>query len=232
MKKIVALAAVLFSVVVPVQSQAADTKALVIIDSYFDSRVLNENVKCVSVILVGPCNDDVKKIPASASDNINHVSDVNPGYFLTALTWVDNNSSQVAAVSISRTLGGTNGVCVPSSTGGASDASIRGMISKLNAKGIKVFASTGNTKGTKITYPACITETNSVSSGSLNKSGAMVSNFAWDADTDYFANYSVLNYKSPVLGTIPQTTSSATVAVAAQYVIGTTLTKVVTVNSK
>jgi uncharacterized lipoprotein NlpE involved in copper resistance len=39
MKKIVALVAVLFSVVMPVQSQATDAKSLVIIDSYFDSRV-------------------------------------------------------------------------------------------------------------------------------------------------------------------------------------------------
>jgi hypothetical protein len=260
MKKLIALIAVSASVLLPIQAQASDQKSLVIIDSYFDSRVFNENVTCVSVILVGPCNNDVVNIPASLSDNINHgnamvevakrqsaslkiialkatvtgpgqksVSDVNPAYFLTALNWVDKNSSQVAAVSISRTLGGTNGVCAPSSTGGASDASIRDMISKLNAKGIKVFASTGNTKGTTIIYPACIAETNSVSSGSLNKFGAMLSNFAWDSNTDYFADYAVLNYKSSVLGSIAQTTSSATVAVAAQYVIGTTLTKVVSV---
>ena len=144
MKKIVALVAVLFSVVVPVQSQAADSKALVIIDSYFDSRVIGGNVTCVNVLDTSKkCNNDVVKIPASLTDNTNHgdamvevakrqspnikiialkstvtgvgqnsVSDVNPAYFLTALTWVNDNASQVAAVSISRTLGGTIGILV------------------------------------------------------------------------------------------------------------------------
>ena len=48
MKKIVALVAVLFSAVMPVQSQATEKKSLVIIDSYFDSRVVSGNVTCVT----------------------------------------------------------------------------------------------------------------------------------------------------------------------------------------
>ena len=39
MKKLIVLVSLLFSVVVPVQSQAADGKALVIIDSYFQSAI-------------------------------------------------------------------------------------------------------------------------------------------------------------------------------------------------
>ena len=71
MKKIVALVAALFSVVVPVQSQAADQKALVIIDSYFDSRVISENVSCITTN-GAVCTGSVKSIPTSMSSDINH----------------------------------------------------------------------------------------------------------------------------------------------------------------
>jgi hypothetical protein len=259
MKKIVALLSVLFATLVPIQSHAADQKALVIIDSYFDSRVIGGNVTCLTPSN-GACNDETKTYPASLESDTNHgdamvevakkqsaglkiialksaayTTPVNPGYFLNALKWVDDNSSKVSAVSFSRILGGTNGVCSPSATNSTAttDTEIRAMIKNLSDKGIKVFASTSNKSQSKyVSYPACILETNSVSSASLNKAGVIVPSplLNFDANTDYFANYVVSNYKSTVFGSIPQTTSSATAAVAAQYVIGSTLAKVVTVN--
>ena len=74
MKKLIALLAVSVSALLPIQAYATDSKALVIIDSYFDSRAVNGNVTCISVIIsnTAPCNNDVVKIPASLSDNINH----------------------------------------------------------------------------------------------------------------------------------------------------------------
>jgi hypothetical protein len=143
MKKLLALIAVLFSVVVPVQSQAADLKALVIIDSYFDSRVTGGNVSCIT-LTNKVCTDVVTAIPSSLSNDINHgnamvevakkqnatlpiialaatvpsnksVSAVNAGNFIDALRWVDSNSNKIGAVSFSRYFNGTKD-CSPAST--------------------------------------------------------------------------------------------------------------------
>ena len=265
MKKIVALIAVLFAVVVPVQAQGADQKALVIIDSYFDSKVNAPNISCVTVTNQ-KCTDVVTTTSPLISNVINHgnamaevakeqssslsivllrsavpsaksVADVNAGNFIDALIWVDANSSKIGAVSFSRYFNGTKN-CSPATTntaeyGGVSgaDQKIRQLIVKLKTKGIPVFASTGNNPGTKIDYPACITETNSVGTGSVNSNGVIVSVNAFDNNTDYFGSSSVSNYKSVVFGSIPQTTSSATVAVAAQWLTKGALTdKVVDVN--
>jgi hypothetical protein len=241
----------------------AETKSLVIIDSYFDSRVISGNVSCVT-LENKPCTDVVKTIPASLSDNINHgdamvevakkqnpglsiialragfpsaksVSDVNAGNFIDALNWVSSHSSSVGAVAISRYFNGTSG-CTPASVNTApyggvakADATIRSQIANLKSLGIPVFVATGNTQGTKISYPACILETNSVSVGSLNKLGVVVSSYAADASTDYFASASVYSYKSPILGLIPNTTSAGNVAVAAKFVSGTLDAKFVNV---
>lgn len=262
MKKIVALVAVLFSVVVPVQSQAADTKALVIIDSYFDSRVSGAEIVCRPNL---NCSSSVSAMVKSLSSPVNHgnlmvevakkqsptlriiglrsanstktsVSEMNAGDFLEALTWVNDNSSTVGAVSVSRYFNAPKG-CAPSSIntapyGGVAivDSKIRSMIASLKSKGIPVFASTGNTFGKAVDYPSCILDTNSVSTGAVNKLGSIVSSNAFDINTDFFANATIYNYESPVFGLIPQTTSSATAAIAAKYVSGAVLTKVVQVN--
>lgn len=254
-KTIIIIGAILASLsVTPVQ--AAPSKALVIIDSYFDSRVTGGNVYCTT-LQDKVCEDVVLKtaIPASLSSSINHgnamaevakkqnadlpiillrstvpgpryVSEVNAGNFIDALNWVSRNSSKVGAVAVSRYFNG-NGPCTPASVNTAAyggvakaDATIRSLILSLKASGIKVFVSTGNTRGTKIDYPACITDTESVSVGGQNKLGAIVSSFAADANTDYFVSSSVYSYKSPVLGLIPNTTSAGNVAVAAKYVSG------------
>ncbi len=253
MKKIVALVAVLFSVVVPVQSNASEQKSLVIIDSYFDSKVYSPTVKCVT-ISNAVCTDVVAVKKPSVSDEINHgnamaevakkqspslsivllrsgtpsknsVTPVNAGNFIEALRWVNLNSSTVKAVSVSRFFNANNGTCSPASTNTApyggvvgADKTIRELISTLKTKGIQVFASTGNKRGTKIDYPACILDTVSVGTGEVNLAGNIISSNAFDANTDYVATSSVYSYLSPVMNLIPQTTSSATAAVAAQYV--------------
>lgn len=254
MKKFtIALSATLIAIGVT-PAQAEEQKSLVIIDSYFDSRVISGNVSCVT-IQNQACLDVVKKIPASLSDNVNHgdamvevakrqnpnisiialragnpstasVSDVNAGNFIDALNWVSTNSSKVGAVAISRYFNG-NGECSPASVNTAAyggvakaDTTIRGLIAKLKTLGIKVFVATGNAKGTKISYPACIPDSESVSVGALNKNGSIVSSYAANTDTDYFANPSVYSYKSPILGLIPNTTSAGNVAVAAKFVSG------------
>jgi hypothetical protein len=262
MKKIVALVAVLFSVVVPVQASSADQKALVIIDSYFDSRAVDSNVSCIVVLTKAPCTDELKKFPKSMSDNANHgnamiavaqkqnpgikiialrsatspSSDVNAGNFIDALTWVDNNSSLVSAISFSRYFNGTK-VCSPASVNTAQHGGVAGanqtivnLVSQLKAKGIYVFASTGNKMGKPVDYPACLVEIDSVGVGGINSSGKTVSVYQFDANTDYFAPSNVYSYSTAKLGLVANTTSAGTVAVAAQYVTGATLTKIVPVN--
>lgn len=253
MKKVALAVAVVLGFVVVQPVQAADNKALVIIDSYFDSKVSAPNVKCITTKNIS-CTDVVVAKNSSLSHDINHgnamaevakkqnqslsivllrsgtpsknsVTPVNAGNFIEALRWVNTNSSTVKAVSLSRYFNANNGTCSPASTNTApyggvvgADKTIRELISTLKSKGIEVFASTGNKRGTKIDYPACILDTISVSTGALNKSGAIVSMNAFDSNTDYVASSSVYSYLSPVMKLIPQTTSSATAAVAAQYV--------------
>jgi hypothetical protein len=253
MKKLIIALSVLALSTTTIPAQA-ETKSLVIIDSYFDSRVIGGNVSCVTLQNT-VCQDVILKsdIPASLSSSINHgdamaevakrqsaslpiillrsapastksVADVNAGNFIDALTWVNNNSSKVSAVSFSRYFNGT-ATCSPASTNTAgyggvikADQTIRALILSLKGKGIPVFVSTGNNQGSKIDYPACIEDTNSVSVGAVNKLGATVSSYAWDQKTDYFASSTVYSYTSPVLGLIANTTSAGTVAVAAKYV--------------
>lgn len=269
MKKIVALVAVLFSVVVPVQSQAADEKALVIIDSYFDSRVVNAQIICVEVKL--DCSK-IMKPTRSFSDNVNHGSamaevalrqnsnlkllllrttksatDVTGADLIRALQWVDNNSAVVGAVSFSRSISNNanKGNCQLSSTGliaspfatvPAADAEIKRLISSLASKGIPFFASTGNYKSgltTSVTYPACLPITSSVTANNYTQA-------LYNLDTDFIGSLPegslyTTNYKSRisfdgVTFVVPQTTSSATVATAAQYITkGTLAQKVVNV---
>lgn len=252
MKKIVVgIIVAMFSATMLVPSQASNQKSLVIIDSYFDSKVYSSNVTCVT-LQNQPCTDVLKVTSPSLSSEFNHgnamaevakkqnpsmsiillrsaavnktsVAAVNAGNFIDALNWVNSNKSRVGAVSVSRFFNG-NKECSPSSTNTATfggvakaDAIIRSLIASLKQDGIPVFVSTGNKQGTKIDYPACILDTVSVSTGSRNSSGNIVSVNALDANTDYVASSSVSVYTSKLLGLIPQTTSSATVAVAAQW---------------
>jgi hypothetical protein len=264
MKKIVALVAVLFSVVVPIQAHGADSKALVIIDSYFDSKVNNSNVSCIVVATDSACTDVVTVTSPLFGNNINHgnamvevakrqnpnikiialrsapasaksVADVTPAMFIDALTWVNNHSSNVGAVSFSRYFNHATKPCMPTTsapyTPELGDAAIKSLIASLNSKGIQVFAATGNTFGsTKIDYPACLSSVNAVTAPGL----------ADNATVKYSALLGTLsspiyNFQSTIIiggqNVIPLTTSSATSAVAAQYVsLGSIIGKPVKVN--
>jgi hypothetical protein len=250
MKKVIKLSSILFAVLfiipVPVAVNAADTKSLVIIDSYFDSRVASSNVSCVVVATKAPCTDVVKKFPKSLSDNVNHgnamvevakkqsaslniialrsspspQSDVNAVSFIAALQWVDVNSASISAVSVSRFFNHPSKPCMPSAsapyTVDAADKEIKRLISVLKSKGIPVFVSTGNAPKKKVDYPACLTDTNSVTSpGNI-----------FDSNTDFSVDLQQTNgsnFISNVFGLVPLTTSSATSAVAAQWVILNTI---------
>jgi hypothetical protein len=261
MKKITVGLVAIIGLVLVQPTFASEQKSLVIIDSYFDSRVVGGNVSCVTpqdtacsytaklplpASLLSPVNHGNAMVEVAKKQNSNIKiiglysagpnSPVNAGNFIDALRWVDKNSTKVSAVSFSGFFNG-NRECSVAPTNTASyggvrgaDATIRTLIVSLKSKNIPVFIATGNKMGTKIDYPACIIDVVSVSTGDLNSSGQLVSVNALDANTDYVASSSVSNYTSPVYGLLPQTTSSATVAVAAQWATkGTLSNKVVQV---
>ena len=80
------------------------------------------------------------------------------------------------------------------------------------------FVSTGNDSNRKpVGYPACITDTVSVSTFPVGN---------YDQNTDYFGILpeGKFNYTSTLFGLIPQTTSSANIAVATQWQKGVIFT--------
>ena len=170
MKKIVALVAMLFSVVVPVQAHGADTKPLVIIDSYFDSRVSYAQI----VKLPGKCLN-AGKVSTAYSDNYNHgdamvevahkqnpslpiialcsatvgstgtIADVNGSDFISALNWAINNSASIGAISFSRSISNNTktGDCKLASSG------LTVTVAKADAE-IRVAIATLKSKGISI----------------------------------------------------------------------------------
>lgn len=258
MKKVALAVAVVLGFVVAQPVQASNQKALVIIDSHFDSKVSAPNIKCITIKNTDCVTTTVTN--PSLSSAVNHgnamaevakkqgsglpiillqsavvlpktVNEVNAGNFIDALNWVNNNSSTVGAVSVSRFFNG-NRECSPNSINTApyggvtkADATIRSLIATLKSKNIPVFVSTGNAPKTKVDYPACIADTVSVTSP------GNVSDASTDLSVSLDNNAGVWNFNSTVLGSIPQTTSSVTAAVAAQYLIkGMPTTKFVVVN--
>jgi hypothetical protein len=258
MKKVALAVAVVLGFVVVQPVQASSQKSLVIIDSHFDSKVSAPNIKCVTTKNTDCVTTTVTN--TSLSSAVNHgnamaevakkqgaglpiillqsavvlpktVNEVNAGNFIDALNWVNNNSSNVGAVSVSRFFNG-NRECSPNSIntapyGGVSkaDATIRSLIATLKSKNIPVFVSTGNSPKTKVDYPACIADTVSVTSP------GNVSDAFTDLSVSLDNNAGVWNFNSTILGSIAQTTSTVTAAIAAQYLIkGMPTTKVVVVN--
>lgn len=249
MKKITVGIVAIIGLVLIQPTFASEQKSLVIIDSYFDSRVVNGNVSCVtpqdaacsytaklpvSTSLLSPVNHGSAMVEVAKKQNSNIKiiglysagpnSPVNAGNFIDALRWVDKNSTKVSAVSFSGFFNG-NKECSVASTNTASyggvrgaDATIRALITSLKSKNIPVFIATGNKMGTKIDYPACISDALSVSTGDINSAGKIVSGHALNEDTKYVALTEFWNYNSSIFGLIPQTTSSATVAVATQWI--------------
>ena len=176
------------------------------------AEVARRNNPNVSLVLLRSANVDKKGA----------VGILNGNDFLAALRWADTNSSTISAVSFSYNLSGNMskpGDCKLSPTGLVNiyktDPAIRATIVSLNTKGIPVFVSTGNDSNKKpVNYPACITETVSVSTFPVGN---------YDSKTDYFGVLpeGKFNYRSNLFGLIPQTTSSATIAVATQWQTGT-----------
>jgi hypothetical protein len=230
----------------------ADTKSLVIIDSYFDLSKLPSSVTQVCVASDKCLNKAA--ISNSVSDPSNHgtamaeialkqnpalsltvirasdvsakgsVSGVSGNTLLLALKWVEANKATVGAVSFSYSLSGNMtkiGDCKLSNFGltniAVVDPQIRTSIANLKSTGIPFFAATGNNGASKpVSYPACITETVSVGSG---VGGAYIPSSSRDINTDVIGSLpaNVFSYKSNIFGLVPQTTSSANVAVATKY---------------
>lgn len=264
MKKIVAVFAALFMIAVfAPQASANNQKALVIIDSYFDSRSGVEIV-CLAT---DACKSTVTIVPKAVSDNANHgnamveiakknigsgkiialrmstatsrtAANINGADFIRALSWVESNMTNVAAVSFSRAISANRvaGDCKISTSGlgmkaADGDALIRSKISILKSNGIPVFISTGNKFGNVVDYPACITDSVSVATGDMNRSGLPASTTSWNSDTDHFVSQSKAVYVSTVFGPVPMTTSPATAALAAKWVATNSLVKFETVLS-
>jgi len=263
MKKIilaVAIAMVSGFATVPAQ---AESKSLVIIDSYFDSRIGDTPIVCVTVndcaidlktkstSLTHPVNhgvamvDAVKSkfpgVPVIAVRSANAKTEMNVGHLVSALEWTLSNKDSVRAVSLSRKMNGPahNRTGCDAATvntahlGGkaGADAKVRSLIAQLSSSGIPVFVSAGNGAGNNMDYPACITDTNSVSTGSANKLGLPASTNKFNNDTDYFV--SIANNKFSIAGSIfpvmPNTTSLATVLAAGKYASESSITKFISV---
>lgn len=248
MKKIIALVAVLFSVVVPVQSQAVETKSLVIIDSYFQSSVAQNPITSTGAA----CAQSKPIANAKASDPYNHgtamyavaklqnpsisiipicaanaQSDVFPSQLISSLNWVKSNRDKVKAVSISLTFNKTSLECTPFGPVNtpkarlADDVVIRSLINDLESYGIPVFAAAGNDTNKSVSYPGCIANTLAVAHA--DEKGNAISRF--DANTDYFARLSLDGTKwvyNTIFGPVSQTSSSATAAVASMWVTANT----------
>ncbi len=261
MKKVVGLSAVALAVasmfsVAPAQ---ANTKSLVVIDSYFDSRVGDTPIVCVtgntcaidtktkSTSLTHPYNHGVAMVDAVKSKfpqvsvialrTADAKTEMNVGHLVSALEWALQNKNSVSALSLSRKMNGpshnVNGCDAATVNtahlGGKSgaDAKVRSLIAQLKSNGIPVFVSTGNGRGNVVDYPACIEDTNSVSTGSANNAGLPSSADRFNASTDFFV--SIANNKFNIAGKVfpvlPNTTSLATVLAAAKYTAESNLTK-------
>jgi len=266
MKKIISIVIATFVAlgtfsIVPAQ---AATRSLVVVDSYFDSRVGNVPIVCVektscvvdtkvrSSSLSHPQNHGVAMVDAARSKfpgvsiialrtTSNSTTEMNVGHLVSALEWALKNKDSVAALSVSRKMNGTqhtrNG-CDANATNTAhlggkdkADLIVRALISQLKSNGIPVFVSTGNTRGTLIDYPACIADTESVSTGERNSLGVTVSLHSFNETTDYFVSISGgrPSITSTIFGLIPNTTSLATVLAAAKYTAESSLPRFISV---
>ena len=247
MKKIIALVAVLFSVVVPVQSQAAESKSLVVIDSYFQSNIATNPITSTGTACkqVAPVKNATQSSPYNHGTAMYAVAklqnpglniipicgasataEMTPAMFISTLTWVNNNSSNVGAVSFSRFFNHATKPCMPTAsapyTPDTADKEIKRLVSALNTKGIKVFVSTGNLVGKPVNYPACLVETESVVHA--NEMGSSLGQF--NSNTKYFVKItddgSLFAYNTTNFGLVSHSSSSAAAAVAAMWLTTTT----------
>jgi hypothetical protein len=241
MKKIVALVAVLFSVVVPVQSQASAGERIVIIDNAFNLAQISGSVEFVCVASDRCVNKTVSNkdhgtqmalvarqqnpsatlvlIQAAPVSKKGVATDVNLIGFINALTFVDNNSASVSGVSFSRYMnakGELSGQCFPPAVAPYTPQTgfdkVKSSVVSLNSKGIQVYAAAGN-HSNSIDFPACVAEV--VSVGSYLYSGVYRG-----VNVDMFATLVTPENLSTIKGLLPNesirfSTSVATVATAA-----------------
>jgi hypothetical protein len=231
-------------------------KALVIIDSYFDSSKISGDVVDICIAKVGceiiptpiagissaynhgtamaylarKANPDVKLYLVRASSSFKNartgrvtINVINGNDLLNALAWVEQNLEDVSAVSFSYRISSNvrPGDCKLSTVGAVNvrvvDPQIRSAITRLKDSGVPFFASTGNDRNRKpVDYPACIPDTMSVAAG---VGGSILALSNHDSNTNYVGALpaNTFNYTSSVFRLIPQTTSSATVSVAALW---------------
>lgn len=238
MKKIVALVAVLFSVVVPVQSQAAVGERIVIIDNAFNLTQVGGSVEFVCVASDRCTNKTASNkdhgtqmalvarqqnpsatlvlIQAAPVSKKGVAADVNLIGFIDALTFVNNNSASVSGVSSSRYMNATGklaGQCFPPASAPYTPQTgfdkVKSSVVSLNQKGIQVYAAAGNSKSNPIDFPACVSEIVSVGSYLYSR-----------ANVDILATLVTPENLSTIKGLLPNesisfSTSVATVALAA-----------------
>jgi len=259
MKKIVALVAVLFSVVVPVQSQAAAGERIVIIDNAFNLTQISGSVEFVCVASDRCLNKTVSNkdhgtqmalvarqqnpsatlvlIQAAPVSKKGVASDVKLIGFIDALDFVNSNSNAVSAVSFSRYINNTKAKladqCFPPATAPYTPQTgfnkVKSSVVSLNLKGIQVYASAGNNPSKPIDFPACVAEV--VSVGSYLYKGTYKT-----GEVDILATLVTPENVSTIKGLIPNTsiefsTSVAGVAVAANTKSIVPSSKMVTVLS-
>lgn len=250
MKKIVALVAVLFSVVVPVQSQAAAGERIVIVDDYFDKSAISGSIEFVCVatdrcintskvyshgtqvaLVARQQNPDATLVLVQAStvSKTGSISQTNLQGLISSLDWVSANNSNVSAVSFSRFMNSSNakhkGKCLPAAnapyTPETGYAAVNSQVLNLKSKGIPVVAAAGN-HNNAIDFPACIPDVISVGAA-----GGVNGNFQ---TTTADIVVSATSYRVSPTQNIMQATSSATAVIAARYkLIDIATTKVVTI---
>ena len=243
MKKIVALVAVLFSVVAPVQSQAAVGEKIVIVDSYFDVSSISGSVEFVCLAAdkcVNKTNSNkdhgtqmaavarqqnptatLVLVQAASVSKKGVVSEVNLIGLISSLDFVNTNSSGVSSVSFSRYVNNSTakyaGQCFPPATSPYTPQTgfdkVKSSVVSLNSKGIKVYASAGNNPSKPIDFPACVSEVVSVGSYLYGKAYK-------SGEVDVLATLSTPEKLSTIKGlisgiSIEFSTSTATAAVAA-----------------
>ncbi len=242
MKKIVALVAILFSVVVPVQSQAAVGERIVIIDDYFNRSLISGSVEFVCVasdrcvnnaptshgtqmaLIARQQNPDatIVLVQAAAVSKTGSIGSVNLNNLVDSLKWVSANTSNVSAVSFSRFMNHASKACMPPATAPYTPetgyAAVNSQVISLNSKNIPVVAASGN-HNRAIDFPACIPNVISVGASGMG------------LGTGYHAAL-----PAPIADIVvdspnsKQSTSTATVIVAARSKsINLTTTKVVSI---
>jgi hypothetical protein len=242
MKKIVALVAVLFSVVVPVQSQAAVGERIVIIDDYFNRSLITGSVefvclasdRCVNnaptshgtqmALTARQYNSDATLvlIQTSAVQKNGSIGSINVIGIVDGLKWASANKSNISAVSFSRFVNHATKQCMPTAvapyTPETGYAAVNSQIIALKSSNIPFFAAAGNHNNT-VDFPACIPDVISVGAMGMGLGDG------YHGDKSAFPADTILSS-----ATVRNSTSSATITIAAKYKsLNLTTSKVVSI---